>query len=142
MKSSASRRKLEIKAAQSLRDEGWVVDVSIPSVKAFHDHYVSNRHDFFNSFDIIALHPTDGLKLIQVTSTDYGVDTAPTIRSHKMKIEANVPFVPGVIQEIWVYRKQSNGRWSNPHKYIRTKTYGWMGESVLSNNRIPQGCVD
>jgi hypothetical protein len=125
MSGTAARRRLESRAAESLKQDGWFTDVTIPSVKIYKGNYVSNRHDFFNVFDLIALHPDRMPRFIQITSAGSGVDPGQTIRSHKQKIEDALPYIDTIKQEIWVYMKLKNGRWGKPLIFFRTKLYGW-----------------
>lgn len=77
----------ERKAKQLLEASGWEVERRVRG---------QWTHDFFERYDLIAMHPVHGWKLVQVTSN---VNKPPEFREflalHK------VP--PGTSKEIWIW---------------------------------------
>jgi hypothetical protein len=110
-----NRIDLEKRAVKELIEGGYATERSIPSVKYIGGRPVSNRRDFYNCFDVIAIKDQD-MRLIQVCS-------GTTLRAHEKKINLLFPTTTMPRQEIWYYYKV--GRYWAYKIYIRDKIKGW-----------------
>jgi len=108
-------RDLERRLQVELENEGWRTERAVPQVHIIHGRYVSNNHDFFNCFDLIAL-KDDKVRFIQVCS-------GTTLEDHKRKIDRTFPYTSNPIQEIVYFYKMKN-RWMHV-SHLRVVS-GWL----------------
>ena len=108
-------RLLEKRAESDLQKRGYLVQRALFSIKHVPGRVISNRSDFFNVWDIIAVKPGECI-LMQVCS-------GKTFNRHVRKINRAFPYTTWAKQELRYYFKVK-GRWAFTD-YVRTESGEW-----------------